>query len=431
MSLPGCLAGISNDLVVDVRRQLRIAKYIAKVYDKLGPGNMVLHVDRSATPDTSKVDVADWSVLARIDGKRSIDDITAALSMPARQVIGSLQKLRELGMLRIQSEQSPSRNAKESPWRRTATQQRSVVTARPKEASKPKPTSKKSSIRVPFPENWPISFEQFIFDPLELSQQVELKLEKRKQVIYYYYHLQRVSYYDLFQVDFAAQTRQIKRAYFKLSKEFHPDLFFRKELGAYKRKIEEIFRWLSGAYAVLSDNTKRQQYDQYIKRGFLGDWDSAATEAQNSGQAPETRSVPTGPSSRPVVGGDRRVQLESILRAAGQAERAGHHRKALQYYRAGMQGGAHGLIAHRAARCLLELNEELEEAEALCKKALAALRKPEERAEALLIQALIWERQRRLPDALQSLREASRLNAANPAVVQHLERLQKKLGATS
>ena len=38
-----------------------------------------------------------------------------------------------------------------------------------------------------------------------------------------------------------AEKKQIKSAYYALAPEFHPDKYFRKRLGSYKRKIEAIF----------------------------------------------------------------------------------------------------------------------------------------------------------------------------------------------
>ena len=43
----------------------------------------------------------------------------------------------------------------------------------------------------------------------------------------------------------------IRRAYFLLAAEFHPDRFFRRHLGPYKAKVDTISRRLSEAYAAL------------------------------------------------------------------------------------------------------------------------------------------------------------------------------------
>lgn len=59
-----------------------------------------------------------------------------------------------------------------------------------------------------------------------------------------------------------ASAEEIRAAYHAASKRFHPDRFFRKELGAFGPKLERIFRRLSEANAVLSDPGKREAYFQ-------------------------------------------------------------------------------------------------------------------------------------------------------------------------
>jgi len=68
-------------------------------------------------------------------------------------------------------------------------------------------------------------------------------------------------YYEVLGVQKGAGKDEIKSAYRKLALQFHPDR--NKEKGA-----EERFKEISEAYAVLSDDNKRAQYDQYGHAGF-------------------------------------------------------------------------------------------------------------------------------------------------------------------
>ena len=63
-------------------------------------------------------------------------------------------------------------------------------------------------------------------------------------------------YYDVLGIDKNATKKEIRRAYRKLSKKYHPDL--NKEAGA-----EEKFKEITEAYEVLSDEERRAQYDRY------------------------------------------------------------------------------------------------------------------------------------------------------------------------
>lgn len=70
-------------------------------------------------------------------------------------------------------------------------------------------------------------------------------------------------YYEVLGVDKNASEKDIKKAYRKLAMKYHPDVS--EEEGA-----EEKFKEVSEAYAVLSDDEKRQRYDQFGHAGMDG-----------------------------------------------------------------------------------------------------------------------------------------------------------------
>ncbi|PVX26146.1 MAG: molecular chaperone DnaJ [Candidatus Bathyarchaeum sp.] len=70
-------------------------------------------------------------------------------------------------------------------------------------------------------------------------------------------------YYEVLDVQKDASKQDIKKAYRKLALKYHPDR--NKAPDA-----EEKFKEISEAYAVLSDNEKRSQYDQFGHAGING-----------------------------------------------------------------------------------------------------------------------------------------------------------------
>ena len=70
------------------------------------------------------------------------------------------------------------------------------------------------------------------------------------------------NYYSVLGIANGASDGEIKKAYRKLAMKYHPD---RNEGN---KKAEDKFKEISEAYAVLSDNKKRNQYDQYGSQDF-------------------------------------------------------------------------------------------------------------------------------------------------------------------
>ena len=73
-------------------------------------------------------------------------------------------------------------------------------------------------------------------------------------------------YYDILGVDRDADQKEIKKAYRKLAKKYHPDR------NPDDPEAGEKFKEISEAYGILSDEDKRARYDQYGHAG-IGDDD--------------------------------------------------------------------------------------------------------------------------------------------------------------
>ena len=81
---------------------------------------------------------------------------------------------------------------------------------------------------------------------------------------YYIMAEQKRDYYEVLGVAKDASEEDIKKAYRKLAKKYHPDM------NPGDKNAEAKFKEASEAYAVLSDAEKRQKYDQFGFAAFDG-----------------------------------------------------------------------------------------------------------------------------------------------------------------
>ena len=84
-------------------------------------------------------------------------------------------------------------------------------------------------------------------------------------------------YYEVLGVGKTATADEIKKAYRKKAVQYHPD----KNPG--DKAAEEKFKEAAEAYDVLSDNQKRQRYDQFGHAGMGGA--SGPTAVKSPGSA--------------------------------------------------------------------------------------------------------------------------------------------------
>jgi molecular chaperone DnaJ len=85
-------------------------------------------------------------------------------------------------------------------------------------------------------------------------------------------------YYDVLGISKAASEADIKKAFRKLARKYHPDV------NPGNKSSESMFKELNEAYEVLSDAKKRQQYDQFGHAAFEQGFGQGAGQGPGPGE---------------------------------------------------------------------------------------------------------------------------------------------------
>jgi curved DNA-binding protein CbpA len=145
-----------------------------------------------------------------------------------------------------------------------------------------------------------------------------------------------LTHYQLLGVALDADGGAIRRAYLEKSKRFHPDAWYRKEIGLFAPLLSKWFQRLSAAYQVLCDEELRADYDREHRAG-LSQADRAAVQRRELTRAEQERR--------------ERERRERLLRTKGFA-RIGAARKLYEEALEDAQNGdrANAISALKAAR---------------------------------------------------------------------------------
>jgi curved DNA-binding protein CbpA len=76
-------------------------------------------------------------------------------------------------------------------------------------------------------------------------------------------------YYEVLGVTLRSSSADIKTAYYKLAKKYHPDRFRQPEQADLRSKVEALFAKVTEAYETLNDPIKRSTYDDRLRKGQI------------------------------------------------------------------------------------------------------------------------------------------------------------------
>lgn len=127
-----------------------------------------------------------------------------------------------------------------------------------------------------------------------IDASIDLDEATQRRILEYEAGLAR-DYHELLGVARDADPKDIKKAYFKLSKEFHPDRYFRKEIGGFSERLHSIFKRVLEAYEILSDPTLRAEMQKSLAAAAAADAEKAEQQRVAEAKANPGPARPTGP----------------------------------------------------------------------------------------------------------------------------------------
>ena len=295
---------------------------------------LVANIDITRLPLTTE----EGFVVSRLVGRRlGVGDLTRETGLSTTQVKGHVESLLKKGAISLS------------------------VTS--------KPTTTTTKERDPY--------AGVVFSPADLADGKDLSEEQKKRILLVELNLDEWSHYMLLGVKRSASGSDIKSGYFKASKEFHPDAFFRKDLGKYADRVDRIFRAMKAAYDVVSKPITRAAYDETLVGELspdelyeleqIADEKKRGNERQallaRAAEARKKQRLRWNPMAQRLAKARELFRLAEEARKAGKLDEAANHaRLACSYDEA---------LKVRAEPLLLEAD--VGRAQALIKKIQAAL----------------------------------------------------------
>lgn len=209
---------------------------------ELGPPEAVPRPKAGLNLSELSIDPQEGLVLSRVDGASTLRDLCIICGLGDEQTLTILIRLKDRGLITL-------------PGVRTRPDLRSN-TAKLRDR---KAKAQRDPDRATLEEMR--AWAAFPFDAEALRAKAALSEVRRKRILYAYQRLDQQTYYELLGVDPEADASGVRRAYYRATKRFHPDRYFRKDIGPFRDFLSEIFKQLGKAYDVLSDGEMRRKYD--------------------------------------------------------------------------------------------------------------------------------------------------------------------------
>jgi tetratricopeptide (TPR) repeat protein len=250
---------------------------------------------------------ADGFVLSRVDGVTSAREVVQMIPLPAEQTQKSLLGLLSTGVVeyagvrRPRDAKAPARPAPEPPPAAPAEPAAPAPPPPPPVAPPPPPTApppKAAHVPPPSPTAGTAATD-------------DKAAERRREILEAWEGLKTRNHFEILGLSRSVGEAEVKEAYFRLAKRFHPDVHHGASLGDLRDELEAVFIKLGEAYEVLRDPRKRGDYEARLGR-------QRPRPAGEAGGGPATPGAPEPAAPEPPRDPEEeaRAAEDSIRRAA-------------------------------------------------------------------------------------------------------------------
>ncbi len=223
-----------------IERGIREMEFRPELAEFLGP-RVLAPSGRGSILNLSK---SEKIFLGRLDGRKTALALLEALGGEPASLWKSLYLL---FCTDLAEDCGPARSLEQAP----ATRPEAEPVPAPKTAAEPAPakrTKAAEKLETPHP-----SAQRAPSNDPELAAAIEEALEIKRR-------LPEIDFYQILGVSRSAGEEEVKKAYFKLARKFHPDRFGRNLPAGIKKEIEDVFDYVTKAYRTLTSKDQKMTY---------------------------------------------------------------------------------------------------------------------------------------------------------------------------
>lgn len=223
----------------------------------IGSTNQKLRVSPGFDPLEAGVGPEEYFLLSRVDGNTPLRSVLLDSGLSVDKAVGIIMRLRTIGALLLPGEATPTPSpARPSTAPPVTGKQPALRTAA---GTGPGPSGPASSIPFTHDLALPATTPD---EQRALAEDVELDETERRRILAMARLIEKNDPYQLLGVSGAADPKTLKRAYFLLSKEVHPDRYYGKRLGSFAERMTTVFEATSRAYNKITSGNKRSSASQ-------------------------------------------------------------------------------------------------------------------------------------------------------------------------